>query len=187
MCGQGSNSADTQVKKGSGFLYFFFLFPICRLWEDGPPMAEPNAFDGVCPIFDSYCVIWCLSTHSSPCERWTDWEYYSWKNENEGQADSQTVRHTVFMDIPSNIGRTFRNEYNQRYYIRIELRGRLERQASSRGQKLFWVFTAVTQIKRKKRRKKQEVRKHFSLIICRYIAALKKKKKNTYYWWWLVP
>jgi hypothetical protein len=71
-----------------------------------------------------------------------------------GQADSQT--HRSYLNV---------NEYNQTYYIRIEPRGRLERQASSRGQKLFWVFTAVTQIQKIKKGEKQEVRKHFSLIL----------------------
>jgi hypothetical protein len=44
-----------KLKKGPGFL--FFSFSNLSAVRDGPPMAEPNAFDGVCPIFDSYCVI----------------------------------------------------------------------------------------------------------------------------------
>ena len=55
MCGQDSNSADTQVKKRSGFSVVFSFSNLSAL-RDGPPIAEPNAFDGVCPIFDSYCV-----------------------------------------------------------------------------------------------------------------------------------
>ncbi len=44
-----------KLKKGPGFRLFFSFSNLSAL-RDGPPIAEPNAFDDVCPIFDSYCV-----------------------------------------------------------------------------------------------------------------------------------